>query len=71
LQKGAVQIVVEDVARLELAPGTYDWRDFEVEFDVGDAPDPTLTVVTLKLMLISAGGGEAYLDDLHIAVTPD
>lgn len=69
LAPGAMRLVIEDLATLELPEGSSDWRELGVEFEVGDAPDPTQTIVPLKLSIISAGGGESYLDDLRVTVT--
>ncbi|MFK8110816.1 MAG: protein kinase [Rubripirellula sp.] len=71
LEAGAIRIQAGDRGMIKIKAGTYDWRQFEVEFEVGDSPDPTLTVVPLKLTLTSAGAGDVYLDDLELKVAPN
>jgi hypothetical protein len=68
LDPGAVRLVIEDGVTLELPKGTYDWRALEAEFVVHKEPDPTQTTVPLTLKIISAGGGEAFLDDIQLTV---
>jgi hypothetical protein len=64
-----MRIAVDEFASLDLDEGTYDWREFQLEFDVGEATDPNLTVVPLNLQIICRGPGEVYLDDLQATVT--
>ncbi len=70
LESGALRLRVEPFVELELPAGVYDWREFAVEFDVGDPPDPFRNVVPLTVEIVSAGPGEAFLDDLRVTVTP-
>jgi hypothetical protein len=70
LESGALRLRVKPFVELELPAGQYDWREFAVEFDVGDPPDQFRNVVPLTVQIVSAGPGEAFLDDLRVTLTP-
>ncbi len=52
------ELAMLELAMLELADGSYDWQEFAVEFQVGDAPDPTQPIFPLRLRLVSAGAAK-------------
>ena len=49
--------------------GTRDWTEMSVDFEVGQATDPSLTVVPVELTIVSAGPGEIWYDDLEVTLT--
>ncbi len=74
LEPGAVRLIIDEVngvelAKLELTEGSYGWRELSTQFEVAEPRDLTATVVPLRLRILSAGGGEAFLDDLRVTVT--
>ncbi|KLU01675.1 Serine/threonine-protein kinase PknB [Rhodopirellula islandica] len=71
LNEGAVRLIVDGSqipVTLDVAEGTYDWRKFETEIYFGRSPDPTLTSIPMEVQILSAGEGEAWLDDLAVTV---
>ena len=70
LDPGAMRLRVAPFVELELPAGQYEWREFAVEFDVGDPPDRFRNVVPLTVQIVSAGPGEVFLDDLRVTVMP-
>lgn len=78
LEAGAIQIVASklganedaELATIEIQSGTGDWRESQIEFDVGEAPDPTQSIVPIRLSIVSAGFGEVFLDDIGVVAIP-
>ena len=58
-----------ETTSFDLAEGSYDWRSFEFEFSVGEAPDPAQNIVPVRLMIVSSGSGEAFLDGILVEAT--
>ena len=67
LEEDALRVTDGNGHTIVSAPaGTYDWTEIEGPFQANDKGDPRSGITTLRLEIVSAGQGEAWLDDLEV-----
>ncbi len=71
LQDDALRLETEAGQTVLTVPaGTYDWRQVRAEFPLAGDSEEAAQIESLRLELISAGQGEAWIDDIEILCDP-